>query len=416
MWRALLFICFFCSVALNVYLLMQLNVESIEKKFQQKVSIPAKSPPKKQPLIFKDTVVDETINTINAEATSTVKKAEVDNKNAEDNLIAQQVMKIKKAITDNDFFIASSLINTLANNPHANTELTEIKQFWLDVTKALILEDSFAHAENSISAYLGFQQDDIDFLYQQINLYWQQQLPIPAIRYAYEMQYHVFTEVQKYDVLTFARDLVQQHADLLIKNNLWLELRDLVEQVMILDPEDFNLQWLFVNAQYQLGEFEFARDAIAPFLNNPNYKVKAETLLAKIEAALRKPESIPLERQGEHFIVPAYIDGGFQVSLMLDTGASISLLSEVAFEGVKRYTDVTFLKELQLNTAGGQVIASMYQVAEFSIQGYIVKDFTFVVSPYISENNDGLLGMNFLSVFDFHIDQANSQLILKNKL
>ena len=189
--------------------------------------------------------------------------------------------------------------------------------------------------------------------------------------------------------------------------------------MIIFDPQHLNLQWLFVRAQYQLGEFEYARNAIEPLLAEPNYKIKAHALLAEIEAALRKPQSIPLRRQGEHFIVQALVNDTFNVSLMLDTGASISLLSESAFEALSQYSDVTYMKDLNMSTAGGTITASIYQVAEFSIQGYIVNDFVFAVTPsYVSggsEGNDGLLGMNFLRNFDFHIDQNNSSLMLKNK-
>jgi clan AA aspartic protease (TIGR02281 family) len=273
----------------------------------------------------------------------------------------------------------------------------------------------FTHAENSISAYLLFQRDDSDFLYQQVDLYWQQQLPLLAIRYAYEMQYHVFNEVENRAAVNFARQLVQQQVDVFITNNLWLELRSLIEEVLLFDSQNPNLQWMLVRAQYQLGQFEYARKTIDPLLNQPNYKIKARALLAKIEAALRDPQSIPLSRQGEHFIVQAVMNDTFKVSLMLDTGASISLLSERAFEALSRYSEVVYVKDLQLNTAGGIVTTSIYQVDQFTIQGYTINDFIFAVSPYVSEGNDGLLGMNFLSAFDFYIDQNNNSLILKNK-
>jgi predicted aspartyl protease len=113
--------------------------------------------------------------------------------------------------------------------------------------------------------------------------------------------------------------------------------------------------------------------------------------------------------------VQAVMNDTFKVSLMLDTGASISLLSERAFEALSRYSEVVYVKDLQLNTAGGIVTTSIYQVDQFTIQGYTINDFIFAVSPYVGEGNDGLLGMNFLSAFDFYIDQNNNLLILKNK-
>ena len=398
MWRIALLIGFSCSVVLNVYLFMELNISTIENKFQQEASVHLQQ---RATHMKKDEVQYQENDKDNYSDIEGTKSAQ------------QLVNSIKKAIKAKDYSNASYLINTLANDHKA--EVSDVRLFWLHSTQALIQQKLFTHAENSISAYLAFQRDDSDFLYQQVDLYWQQQLPLLAIRYAYEVQYHVFNDVKNRAAVNFARDLVQQQADVLITNNLWLELRDLIEEVLLFDPLSLNLQWLLVRAQYQLGEFESARDAIDPLLNQPNYKIKARALLTEIEAALTGPQSIPLSRQGEHFIVQALMNDTINVSLMLDTGASISLLSEPAFEALSRYSEVVYIKELQLNTAGGIVTASIYQVDQFAIQGYIINDFIFAVSPYVSEGNDGLLGMNFLSAFDFHIDQNNSLLILKNK-
>ncbi|PKG85606.1 hypothetical protein CXF85_02085 [Colwellia sp. 75C3] len=391
MWRITLFIGLLCSVALNVYLFLQLNVRTIENKFQQEVRLQSEAKTTKNKF-----------NTLDKDNYSVGKKSAFKIANT-----------IKNAINDKDYFNARFLINSLANDHE--TEVPEVRLFWLQATKALIQQKLFTHAEDSISAYLAFEPDDGGFLYLQVDLYWQQQLALLAIKHAYEVQYHVFNEVNNRNAINFARTLVQQHADGLIKNNHWVELRDLVAEVIIFDPQNLNLQWFFVRAQFELGEFEYARDAIEPLLTEPNYKIKALALLAEIETALRKPQSIPLSRQGEHFIVQALMNDTFKVSLMLDTGASISLLSEPAFEALNQYSEVFYIEDVNLNTAGGTVTASIYQVAEFSIQGYIVNDFVFAVSPFVSEGNDGLLGMNFLKHFDFHIDQNNGLLVLKNK-
>ena len=402
MWRIALFIGLICSLALNVYLFLQLNMHTIENKFQQDASLYS---PQSSANITKNK-----FNNLDKDKYSEGTKSSQS--------ALQITNTIKSAINAKDYFNARFLINNLANDygTEHQVELAEIRLFWLHSTEALIQQKYFTDAENSINAYLGFQPDDSDFLYQQVDLYWQQQLPLLAIKYAYEVQYHVFTEAKNRDVINVARALVQQQVDVLINNNLWLELRDLVEEVLLFDPQNLNLQWLFVRAQYQLGEFDYARNAIEPLLHQPNYKIKAQALLAKIEAALRKPQSIGLTRHGEHFIVEALMNDAFNVALMLDTGASISLLSEPAFEALSQYSDVVYVRDLRLNTAGGTITASIYQVAEFAIQDYIVNDFIFAVSPsYVSEGNDGLLGMNFLKYFDFHIDQKNGLLVLKNK-
>jgi clan AA aspartic protease (TIGR02281 family) len=399
MWRIFIFMGLTCSVALNVYFFLQLNMNEIERSFKQ------------NPKIFTQLAAKESQkNKINVKSKAkTISNSSDNTQNAE-----HIVNRIKIALKANDYFNANYLIHALVNEQPA--ELSKIRLYWLQKTKALIQQKLFTHAEDSINAYLAFQGDDLDFLYQQVDLYWQQQLPLLAIKHAYEVQYHQYNRAEVHESVNVARDLVQQKVDVLIKNNHWLELRSLIEEVLLFDAGSLKLQWIFARAQYQLGEYEYARNAIEPLLNQPNYKIKASVLLADIEAALRKPQSIPLSRQGEHFIVQALVNDTFNVSLMLDTGASISLLSESAFDELSQYSDVVYIKDLNLNTAGGTVTASIYQVAEFSIQGYVVNDFIFAVSPsYTNDHNDGLLGMNFLKAFDFHIDQNNGLLILKNK-
>ncbi len=87
---------------------------------------------------------------------------------------------------------------------------------------------------------------------------------IKAITSAYEMQHHVFNEAKQSSVILDARQLVQQQIDVFIKNNLWLELKGVTEQVSILGPEDANLQWFFAQAQYQFGEYTHAKNAVKP--------------------------------------------------------------------------------------------------------------------------------------------------------
>jgi len=410
MYRISFFILLFCSLSLNAYLFIQLSERSIENTLQQATNFYYQlGAAQVQQNIGKNE--NNNNNDVGSESNNT-------------DLSQQIVNKIKSAINAKDYYKASFFINALANDH--NAELPEVRLFWLHTTEALIQQKLFTDAEESISAYLAFQPDDSDFLYQQINIFQQKQQPLLAIKHAYEIQYHVFTEVENNTALNFARKLVQQQAEILINKNHWFELNSLVEEVLIFDPQNVDLQWLVARAQYQLGEFNYARDVLKPLLSQPNYKIKAQTLLADIDIALRKPESIPLVRHGEHFIVQALMNDSFNVSLMLDTGASISLLSESAFDALSQNSNVVYLEDLKLNTAGGTVTASIYQVAEFAIQGYVVNDFVFAVSPYFvnsnestnigkREDNDGLLGMNFLRNFDFYIDQNNNLLILKNK-
>lgn len=413
MLRTAILLTLICSLSLNVYFYLTIKAKGIGLTTQTHSAASFISESSTGQLSKTNLSTNKlNVNGINNSPLST-------KGSSNDNQPQDLIGVIKKSITSKDYVTASFLINTLeTKSTDENTtknDLTQLRTFWLDSITSLIKEGLFLDAESSINAYLEFKQDDLEFLYLQVELYLQQKQFLVAINYAYEVQYHVFDEVKKQHVLDTARGIVKQQIDTLVNKTLWFELSEFVEHIALIDPDDANLQWFNVLAQFHLGEFEYARVNIEPLLNQPNYKIKAQALLTDIEVALRKPESIPLNRQGEHFIVDAMINDNIDVSLMLDTGASISLLSESAFESVTRYSQATFMKEIKLNTAGGQVTANIYKVAEFSIQGYVLTDFIFAISPFVSEHNDGLLGMNFLGAFDFHIDQKNSLLVLKNK-
>lgn len=395
--RYVFFVVLLCSIGLNIYLFLQINVLTIEKKLA--VTTYQQSSHKHKPASSNQQF-----------ATTTIK--DNDALLVRDNH-TQQAEQIKAAIKAHDFYLAKFLVINLTNEEAKI--LTEVRGFWLQATQKLINESEFNKAEDSFNVYLYFQPNDLDFLYLRVESQLQQKLYLEAITHAYEIQHHVFDETKQQGVILYARKLVQQQIDVFVDNNLWLELISFIEQVSVLDPEDLNLQWVFAQTQYHIGEYNFAKSAVEPLLSQPNFKVKAEALLSEINLALRKPESIQLKRSGEHFIVQGTMNNIFNVSLMLDTGASISLLSEQAFEQLNQYAAVDYIKQVELNTAGGSITASIYQVAEFEIQGYVLEDFIFAVSAFSTGDNDGLLGMNYLSAFDFHIDQANDLLLLKNK-
>lgn len=382
MWRITQFIVLLCSIALNVYLFLKLNEQ-----------------------VFENTLLASQTKTLVADSPSENITLTV---NYDEQPLTE---KINHALKDDDYFLASFLIKSLENTK----QLADLKSYWLNRTKTLINNGQLNAADKAITAYLEFNRDDIDFLYLQVEKTLKQQLVLTAIEYAYDIQYHVFTENQKREVIDTARQMVYEHADIFIRNDQWLELQSFLEHLMIIDVENLQLNWLYTLSQYHLGEFELAQSTIEPLLIAPNYKIKANGLLTKIQRALREPESIQLTKQGEHFIVQATINDSLTVSLMIDTGASISLLSEQAFAEVEQYTQVNYLQDITLNTAGGVVTASIYQAESLSIQGYLVSDFVFAVSEHVGSSNDGLLGMNYLRAFEFTIDQRNNLLILKNK-
>lgn len=122
--------------------------------------------------------------------------------------------------------------------------------------------------------------------------------------------------------------------------------------------------------------------------------------------------SVPLQRKGQHFIVTAQVDDRFGVNLLIDTGASSTVLSDSVFATLSLDLSPEFIGEYPVNTANGQVIAPVYRFTKLTIGAHSVSDIAIVVLPLGQLEADGLLGMNFLRGFQFEIDQQKAQLNL----
>ncbi len=124
-------------------------------------------------------------------------------------------------------------------------------------------------------------------------------------------------------------------------------------------------------------------------------------------------DALPLARLGEGYLVQARLNEGDELTLLLDTGASITSLSGEAFARLHR--PAFALRGSQLfNTANGYTRGDIYQAQSLLLGGYVVEEPDIAVLNYQPVAGvDGLLGMNVLRYFQFEIDQTNSVLHLR---
>ncbi|MBV1921355.1 MAG: retroviral-like aspartic protease family protein [Pseudomonadales bacterium] len=140
-------------------------------------------------------------------------------------------------------------------------------------------------------------------------------------------------------------------------------------------------------------------------------------LLSELNNTEQVTTAIPLQQIGHHFHVTAIINQERTLDLLIDTGATttalgrdtISLLKAVNILGVKEGS-------VAISTANGAAEVDYYRANLFAIGEFAVEDFELLeVEMSGSQDMDGLLGMNFLSLFEFEIDQTNRQLFLTPK-
>ena len=124
---------------------------------------------------------------------------------------------------------------------------------------------------------------------------------------------------------------------------------------------------------------------------------------------------VPLIKQGNSMYVNVKINGKASGRLLLDTGASLTQISQRLAKKlkIKKKDGVP----LEVRIANGQIVGGRrVNLKEIRIKGVRVTDVTAVVLDHeIPGESDGLLGMSFLKHFSFEIDSEKGELLLQQK-
>ena len=144
--------------------------------------------------------------------------------------------------------------------------------------------------------------------------------------------------------------------------------------------------------------------------------MRARVLLDEINRLSLVKATFPLVKQSAHYLIDGQLDN-HEITLLIDTGASISVLSQWFFEQKASQFKSEFIRHAPFDTAGGRVEAPIYRFESFAIGEYRVRDIEFVVMQLSQKGgiSQGLLGMNFLKHFAFQIDQDQQYLILQSR-
>ncbi|MBI5017754.1 MAG: TIGR02281 family clan AA aspartic protease [Deltaproteobacteria bacterium] len=146
------------------------------------------------------------------------------------------------------------------------------------------------------------------------------------------------------------------------------------------------------------------------------YRSQIQTRSDKLPDAPARPAPAPastprvaLERLDGGYVVAASINGRETARLLLDTGASTTLLSPRLADRLG--LTVRRVPPAVLRTANGQVEAGWAEVDTIEVGGRRVGPLRVVIHDAI-EGADGLLGLNFLGAFRVEIHAQGPSLTL----
>ena len=123
-------------------------------------------------------------------------------------------------------------------------------------------------------------------------------------------------------------------------------------------------------------------------------------------------EKVDAERKGSHWIVTALLDGRVKARLLVDTGASMVVISreiadQLGAEAVKRGT-------AQVSVADGRkVTAAILELPSVEVGRNRAERVITGVMPESLKGIDGLLGMTFLNRFGFESDPKSGVFYLR---
>ena len=130
----------------------------------------------------------------------------------------------------------------------------------------------------------------------------------------------------------------------------------------------------------------------------------------KLKGSKRFEKSVKLIRFGTNFMVKVTINKSTVLNMLLDTGASRTVIYEKSMKKIKH---ALLRKNVKVQTASATINAKSIKLKSISLEDNIVYNINaYIIKTSAKNPTDGLLGMNFLENYDFYIDQKEAILYL----
>jgi len=302
------------------------------------------------------------------------------------------------------------------NNERQSKVLQEISQLWFDQFTFHKAHSVNASWVDAMRLYIDRVPDDLAIGNLYIQYLVEQSQYEEALAYFNYLK-QLFKDQQSVEWLTKSFDAYfLAYLEKLKQDNEFANALNFLN--IVLQYEVLNIPYLIQQTDLLIliGDYQRAQITLEQFEYELEYQTQVDQLKSRISNA-PVDRSIALRRYGQQFIVNTLFDDGFKettVPLLIDTGASISVVDERVFFQYMDSTNIRFIQTVPVDTAGGRVSAKLYEIERVRIGEFEINDTQFVVLP-IAENKpyQGLLGMSFLNSFDFNIDQKDAKLSLE---
>lgn len=122
--------------------------------------------------------------------------------------------------------------------------------------------------------------------------------------------------------------------------------------------------------------------------------------------------TVPLKSKGLNFTAKTVINGRVETDLLIDTGASFTIISESLARRIG-FIDLDKAPRYPVSTIAGETWLRLVIIKSVNVDGAIAHNVEGAVSPYMGDGVDGALGLSFLSDFVYKINGKKKELTLK---
>ena len=296
----------------------------------------------------------------------------------------------------------------------------------LSHARILISDQRFSSAEQLLQLFLITAYRDVEARALLAEAYYGHKDFRAAIDQLYESRGYAYRPDTLERISWRLRSIVTEQTAALKRSNNHSGLLALYQHLTQLEPDHASYFIELAAAQLAFDDREAARRSLLLVSQDPDVGSHAQAMLSELHLTaagmqdaeppvpLTEVAGIPLHRSGHHFLVDARPNNARNIRLLIDTGASLTILTPDALERRGIHYSNTGRTRI-FNTANGQIRAPVYTLDALAVGDWQVSQLEIGVLDLgggSAIDIDGLLGMNFLQHFQFYIDQNDALLRL----
>ena len=291
----------------------------------------------------------------------------------------------------------------------------------------LISSSSEDHFTELTEHYLSVFYDDVDVLLSLAEFNRSIGFLAEAAAVHHLVKSYAYTNRDNLKVEAAIDDFIRQiHANLVAADDLF-GLTNIYEQMRSLNLLRPIHRLGQAQIYLQTGNLITARDILVELTNEPSVRIAAEKIMLEHQQQFASSNSNKIALQNDYSDQIALVSRGNQywadleiednvVTLLIDTGASMTTLSRQAFQALPNTNNFDLMGQRMFNTANGITKGNIYRVDRLELGRFTLNDAQIAVLDFkMPEGVDGLLGMNVLQHFRFHIDQGQQVLYLADR-